>query len=1119
MLSSLKKWVHDVTVDLTPPPSRSSPSSSFSIFSSSSITESTPNNFNSIKSFHEQRKSRDSSSSAVYLSRPISMDSLQSSRKPPILISQPPTSPVELDLSHLNREEQEHIANVLRRARAVEEQQSNLLSVTIPSIMSPPASITSSTLTSSSSSSSSTTSFTSEQLEKNDNEIQDENEKTVIMPESTLTNIYQCQICGKEHQENSSTCLQCQEKEFINRDIDNNITFSCQQLIPIKKSLSPVSILYNNHKEKEEEEEEEDKIYDNITIIDSEQIKQNSSIEELTTTINHNSIENQNQQNQSIISDLLRTNNLTEIDENEFFYEEPSPYITVITSNKNDEEIISTYHIDEFIDEDNNHERDHVKELEETIANLSRHFPSEQIEKTKSTILPINNTDTTTSILEMEIESPPSIDELSLNSSKNSIPIPIPINNHRINLSRSSGIRENLTDLLIPATTTKPHQTLQRTLSTHSKHMLSINRQKRNLPSVPNVPNSNQLQLRRANSESRFSLPAVSLPILISQHNIDDESDLLEIDLNDPIGSMNRSSCLKTEYENKKTNETYQYIIKSLNGHSSKVKQLRDQTTNTPPMSSLNSSIKSKKKLKKKNSLPLNNINDQITSSSTISSLTKLQKSTSTDITYPFPVTKLILNPSRHGISTDLGFRITGGHSIPNCMEVTGCIENINIHHRNYEILKNIVQEGDEVLEVDGVSLRGKSALFVENLMNTMQNEFEIIVRSQSIKTNSDSLLPIDTNIQRRHTMGPSQLPITEPTNNTIIKSKSTSIPSLDEILKIPIDNFEKQEENLPSIPKSTNPYSHRPRASLLPNDRRLNGIGSNISIDQQNSIESDETDSLSHYFNSSPKLKTNSIVTGNTSISHGRSQSVIPLASDLTSASRRLQSFLKSDIKRSSKDLTDTDRKSSLALISLQLLKKKTKSADFSHQKNLIMNQLRENQYVGDIEIQIRHDYEREQLVVGIIRAKNLLPKDANGFSDPFVKIYLLPGRDTENKRRIKHVSKTLNPVWNHTVIYGNMHREELKYKKLEFTVWDYDRFKANDFLGQVIIDLKNPNVIDDKPHWHRLQALRSREEITNRSSSPRLNILPSTDSTTSSTLTINKNSVNIQPRSNQQT
>jgi protein piccolo len=35
-------------------------------------------------------------------------------------------------------------------------------------------------------------------------------------------------------------------------------------------------------------------------------------------------------------------------------------------------------------------------------------------------------------------------------------------------------------------------------------------------------------------------------------------------------------------------------------------------------------------------------------------------------------------------------------------------------------------------------------------------------------------------------------------------------------------------------------------------------------------------------------------------------------------------------------------------------------------------------------------------------------------------------------------------------------VHREELQNKMLEFTVWDYDRFKANDFLGQVTIDLK---------------------------------------------------------------
>ncbi len=85
---------------------------------------------------------------------------------------------------------------------------------------------------------------------------------------------------------------------------------------------------------------------------------------------------------------------------------------------------------------------------------------------------------------------------------------------------------------------------------------------------------------------------------------------------------------------------------------------------------------------------------------------------------YPFPVSKLILSrdnlsPSRRGIfsfffffnlsmyylvDTDLGLRITGGHSIANCMEVTARIEHIDTHHRNYNILKNAVQESKLLL-------------------------------------------------------------------------------------------------------------------------------------------------------------------------------------------------------------------------------------------------------------------------------------------------------------------------------------------------------------------------------------------------------------------------------------
>jgi len=147
--------------------------------------------------------------------------------------------------------------------------------------------------------------------------------------------------------------------------------------------------------------------------------------------------------------------------------------------------------------------------------------------------------------------------------------------------------------------------------------MLLINRHKRNLPTVPSTTLRNRLQLRRANSESRFSLPAVPQSILIPQQNLEDESDLLEIDLNDPSGSMNRT--LQTESELENTNENNQCQIIS------KVKQIRDQTTNTPPISNLNSSLKLKKKLKKKISPPLNNTNDHVITS-VIQPTTKLQK-------------------------------------------------------------------------------------------------------------------------------------------------------------------------------------------------------------------------------------------------------------------------------------------------------------------------------------------------------------------------------------------------------------------------------------------------------------------------------------------------------------
>jgi len=162
---------------------------------------------------------------------------------------------------------------------------------------------------------------------------------------------------------------------------------------------------------------------------------------------------------------------LTEIDDNDFLYDEPSPYENVLQTSAHNESIASTYQIDECLDDEDVDERDHVKELEETIANLSRHFPSEPIHET---------TIDSETILEMEIESPindksspsPPLPPLTTTATASiestSLSYSIPINS----LSRSSCIRENLTDLILDRSSN--NKRLQRTLSTNTQVMTKV---------------------------------------------------------------------------------------------------------------------------------------------------------------------------------------------------------------------------------------------------------------------------------------------------------------------------------------------------------------------------------------------------------------------------------------------------------------------------------------------------------------------------------------------------------------------------------------------------------------------------------------------------------------------
>lgn len=111
-------------------------------------------------------------------------------------------------------------------------------------------------------------------------------------------------------------------------------------------------------------------------------------------------------------------------------------------------------------------------------------------------------------------------------------------------------------------------------------------------------------------------------------------------------------------------------------------------------------------------------------------------------------------------------------------------------------------------------------------------------------------------------------------------------------------------------------------------------------------------------------------------------------------------------------------------------------------------------------------------RLLVHIIEARNLLAKDSNGFSDPFVVLQL-----GNQKFRTKVIDMSLNPTWDEKFSFEVRDVRDA----LRLVVYDKDLI-GKDFLGKVkfpLSDLMNTGDLSFGTQWYKLQPESEKSKI----------------------------------------
>ncbi|XP_049734377.1 LOW QUALITY PROTEIN: synaptotagmin-like protein 1 [Elephas maximus indicus] len=119
-----------------------------------------------------------------------------------------------------------------------------------------------------------------------------------------------------------------------------------------------------------------------------------------------------------------------------------------------------------------------------------------------------------------------------------------------------------------------------------------------------------------------------------------------------------------------------------------------------------------------------------------------------------------------------------------------------------------------------------------------------------------------------------------------------------------------------------------------------------------------------------------------------------------------------------------------------------------------------------GSVHFALRYEPGASELRVHVIQCQGLAPARRRR-SDPYVKSYLLPDKQSKRKTTVK--KRNLNPVFNETLRYS-IPQAELRGRVLSLSVWHRESLGRNIFLGEVEVPLDTWDW-DSEPTWLPLQ------------------------------------------------